>query len=87
MWCRTCGGTDHWTGQCESEPRKEPEASKAKKAGVRPMLTKMHLIPAVRLTETKAEALERLAGGNVSLTGFDRKTYQRDWMRRKRANV
>jgi len=84
MWCRECGGTDHWTAQCQSKPRKE---AKAKKPWVKPTLTKIHLIPAVSLTETKAEALERLAGGNVSLTssvsltGFDRKTYQRDYMR------
>jgi len=75
------------------------EAAKPKKPWVKPTLTKVHLIPAVSLTETKAEVIQRLKddgvsltkgewGGappNVSLTRFDRKTYQRDYMRKKRA--
>ena len=93
MWCSKCGGTDHYAARClvVAKPTKEPKqhAPKVKKPWVKPTLTKIHLIPAVSLTETKAEAIERLNGGNVSLTGnvgFDRKKYQRELMRRRRLN-
>jgi len=83
MWCSRCGGTDHWVARCPVVESKV-EFRKVKKPWLKPTLTKVHLIPAVSLTETKAEVIERLGGGNVSLTRFDRKKYQRELMRRRR---
>ena len=91
MKCTNCDSEGHnalWPG-CPGRKlvyKAASEPTKVKEPWVKPTLTKVHLIPAVRLTETKEEMINRLSG-NVRLTEFDRKKYQREYMRGKRANV
>lgn len=79
IYCRVCGKF-HKIGDCNVKP------VKVKKPWVKPVLKKFHVFKAVSLTETKEEALDRLKPDGVSLTGFDRRTYQREYMRGYKRN-